>query len=445
MNIQTVEMYLMTIRRELRLPGLAIAIVQDGEVIYSRGFGSAAPGRAVDAQTPFILGSLSKSFTALAVMQLVESGKLRLDDPVQVALPWFTVVNAAAAPVITIRHLLTHTSGLSRYAGRDLLSGRGDKSVEQSVRALSAQRLVHVPGTRFEYSNSNYLVLACVIETVSGLSYPSYVERFIFKPLSMRESAAAPVVPGLSQGHRWWFGWPVPFDAPYLFDAQAAAFLSSSASDMARWLSLHLSDGSLDGVRLLSPAGMEALHTSSVPTQKRGSSAAMGWRVESLAGEQILRHGGEVSNFRADMLLVPGRGLGVVTLHNANNGLVAQLGLDQVAANVMRLLLGLPLPEKRVTFSRFYLGLNLGLAVLSVLQVFLWPVLALSGGPTVVLSLVLALDLLWPFLALFRLPRAVDMPWRGLRLYVPDVSCWLIGVGAVTVVLNVLILLKWFL
>src|SRR5450755_3808767 len=386
-------MYLMTIRRDLRLPGLAIAIVQDGEVIYSRGFGSAAPGRAVDARTPFILGSLSKSFTALAVMQLVESGKLRLDDPVQVALPWFTVVNAAAAPVITIRHLLTHTSGLSRYAGRDLLSGRGDKSVEQSVRA----------------------------------------------------SAAAPVVPGLSQGHRWWFGWPVPFDAPYLFDAQAAAFLSSSASDMARWLSLHLSDGSLDGVRLLSPAGMEALHTSSVPTQKRGSSAAMGWRVESLAGEQILRHGGEVSNFRADMLLLPGRGGGVVTLNKPNTALGAQLGLDQGAANVMRLLLGLPLPERRVTFSHFYLGLNLGLAVLSVLQVFLWPVLALSGGPTVVLSLVLVLDLLWPFLVFLWLPRAVDMPWRGLRLYVADVSCWLIGVGAVTVVLNVLILLKWFL
>lgn len=443
-RVSLVEIYLARVRCDLRLPGLSVAVVYDHQVIYATGLGCAAPGRAVTSQTPFLLGSLSKSFTALAVMQLVERGEVELDDSVRCYIPWFLASSPQVAD-ITVRHLLTHTSGLSRYGGRELLAGRGDKSVEQSVRALSGVELVHTPGVKFEYSNSNYLVLACLIEMVSGFSYPAYIQRFIFARLSMHDSAAAPLVLSLAQGHRWWFGWPVPFNAPYLFDAQAAAFLSSSASDMARWLLLHLSDGSLDGVRVLSSAAMEILHAPSVFTKRRGSRAAMGWRVESLGDEWILRHGGEVSNFRADMLLVPGRGLGVVVLQNVNNGLVAQLGLDQVAANVMRLLLGFPLAQRKLTFSRFYLCLDLALLVLTFLQAVLWPLLTLLGRPSLILYIVLALDSLWPLLAFWRLPRIVDMTWRGLRLYVPDLYWWVVIIGVVTLLLNGISVVRWFL
>jgi len=112
----------------------------------------------------------------------------------------------------------------------------------------------------------------------------------------------------------------------------------------------------------------------------------------------------------------------------------------------MRLLLGLPVPTQRLTFSRFYLVLNVVLVLLTLLQVGVWPFLALSAGrPTTALTLILTLDLLWPFLVLFQLPRIVAMPWRGLRLYVPDLTYWLGGISVVTVVLNVMILLKWFL
>jgi hypothetical protein len=104
-----------------------------------------------------------------------------------------------------------------------------------------------------------------------------------------------------------------------------------------------------------------------------------------------------------------------------------------------------PVPKKRLTLSRFFLGLAGVLVVLTLLQVVLWPLLAFSAGPTMALALVLVLDLLWPVLAFWRLPHAADMPWRGLRLYVPDVSSWLIGIGILTVMLNILILLKWLL
>ncbi|MBV9689467.1 MAG: beta-lactamase family protein [Ktedonobacteraceae bacterium] len=443
---ERVETYLAQVQRNLHLPGLSISIVQHGEVVYTAGLGMASPGRAVSPRTPFILGSLSKSFTALAIMQLVECGKLRLDDPVQQHIPWFTVASPDVAHM-TVRHLLTHTSGLSCYAGRNLLSGRGNKSVEQSVHDLAGVKLVHTPGAHFEYSNSNYLMLTLLIEVVSRQSYPSYMEEHVFKPLLMHDSFVSHVAaaPALAQGYRWWFGLPLPFHAPYLYDAQGAAFLISSAADMARWLLLHLGDGSLDGVRLLSPAGMEEMHRPQMNTKKGGSQAALGWRVKKLTGESLLRHGGEVSNFRAEMMILLGRKLGVVVLANCNNGVVAHLGLDQMADNVMRLLLGLPVPTPRLTFSRFYAGLNVVLLLLTLLQVGVWTFLALSAGPTMALALILTLDLLWPFLVLFWFPCIVDMPWRGLRLYVPDLAYWLGGISVVTVVLNVMILLKWFL
>ena len=109
----------------------------------------------------------------------------------------------------------------------------------------------------------------------------------------------------------------------------------------------------------------------------------------------------------------------------------------------MRLLLGLPLPGKKLTLSRFYLGVDLAVIVLTILQVCVWPFLALSGGPTPLLVAFLVVDVLWPLWAIFWLPRVVDMPWRGLKLYVPDLAFWLIGLMGVSLLLNLIIVLKW--
>ena len=117
--LNCIEDHVTAVRRDLRLPGLALAIVQNDQVIYQHGFGKANPlGRPVTPQTPFILGSLSKSFTALAILQLVEAGQIDLDAPVQRYLPWFHLADPDASARITIRHLLIHTSGISRYTGR---------------------------------------------------------------------------------------------------------------------------------------------------------------------------------------------------------------------------------------------------------------------------------------------------------------------------------------
>jgi len=174
-----------------RIPGVALAIVQGDRILYQRGYGSAGPdGRAVTPQTPFILGSVSKSFTAMAVMQLLEQGRLELNAPVQRYLPWFRVADVQASAQITIRDLLTHTSGLPSSAGKRFLDD-GDTSraaLERHVRALATIALDRPVGQSFEYCNANYTVLGLVVQAVSGEPYEQYIQGHIFSPLAATNS-----------------------------------------------------------------------------------------------------------------------------------------------------------------------------------------------------------------------------------------------------------------
>jgi len=427
-----VDRYLTQVWRDLRLPGLAMGIVKENQIVYLRGFGKADPtGRPVTPQTPFIIGSLSKSFTALAIMQLVEAGKLDLDTPVQHALSWFQLADPVASATITARHLLSHTSGISRFAGRELLGRSVNVGMEQRVRALR-----HLTPSRplgiFQYSNTNYLILGVLIEAASGEAYGDYVRRHIFEPLDMQHSHISEqdaIADGLATGYRWMFGMPVPGHTPYLSDALAAAFLISSAQDMAQYLLACLNAG-VSGDVLLSPTGFAALYQPQVPLPDKASSYALGWRVERLGNLAIFRHGGEVADFRAEMVLIPEQRLGVVALVNCNNGLVAQGGLDQVVPGVVQLLLGQRPPAARISFKQFYGLLDLAALVLFGLQ--LWSALRLlrpSRFPSSADVLRLLGDIGAPLIALWRLPKLADSPWSLLRYYVPDATLWLAAMG----------------
>ena len=172
-----------------RIPGLALGIVEDDRIVLMRGFGKAdASGRAVSPQTPFIIGSLSKSVTALAIMQLVEARKVELDAPVQRYIPWFRVADESASAQITVRHLLNQTSGLSTKTGRSF-QGSGDTSdraLERAVRKLSTVELTKPVGATHQYSTINYSVLGLIVATVSGQPYESYIQEHVFAPLKMR-------------------------------------------------------------------------------------------------------------------------------------------------------------------------------------------------------------------------------------------------------------------
>src|SRR6266498_1629286 len=190
-DFAAIDAYVESQMREQRIPGLALGIVQGDQIVHLKGFGVADPsGRAVTPQTPFQIASISKSFTALAVMQLVDAGKLDLDAPVQRYLPVFRVADPDAAARITVRQLMTQTSGFSR-ASENVFLGGSDTSadaLERRVRALSTHQLNRPVGSTYEYTAVNAWVLGLLVQTVSGQSFEDYVQQHIFAPLDMRNN-----------------------------------------------------------------------------------------------------------------------------------------------------------------------------------------------------------------------------------------------------------------
>ena len=242
-SYEEIDAYIKEQMHRLNIPGVSLAIVEGGKIVHLRGFGKARPGgEAPTPQTPFFIGSLTKSLTALAVMQLVEAGKVELDAPVQRYLPWFRVADPQASAEMTVRHLLNQTSGLPMMLGMaDLanLDSRPD-AAERQMRALSTLKLTRPVGSRFEYTNANYNVLGLIIETASGESYSDYVQRHIFDPLDMSHtftSKAEAKQNGLAMGHRYWFGHPFPAANLSMPPASLpSGQLISSAEDMAHYL-----------------------------------------------------------------------------------------------------------------------------------------------------------------------------------------------------------------
>jgi CubicO group peptidase (beta-lactamase class C family) len=202
------------LKEEMRahlVPGAAMVITDASSIVHSGAWGRSGNGDApVTIDTPFVVGSLSKMFTATAVLQLVEQGRVELDAPVQRYLPRFRVADADLSRRITVRHLLNQTSGLPTLAPRAKTTR---PLLEDHVRALAAAELSSMPGRRHIYSSPNYLVAGLIVEKVSGVSFGTYLQRSIFAPLGMtrtfvRESEARAA--GLARGHNIWFGMALP-------------------------------------------------------------------------------------------------------------------------------------------------------------------------------------------------------------------------------------------
>ena len=428
-----------------RIPGLALGIVKDDRIAYLRGFGEAdESGRAVTPKTPFIIGSLSKSFTALAIMQLVEAGKVELDAPVQRYLPWFRVADEEASGEITVRHLLNHTSGLSTKTGRSY-QGNGDTSdaaLEKAVRKLSSVELTAPVGERHQYSTINYSVLGLIVQTVARRSYESYVQTEIFDPLQMGgsfTSEAAAEKKGLATGHHYWFGRPRAADLPYNRGLVPAGYLISSAEDMTHYLIAQLNGGHFRSASVLSPAGVDELHQPAVTTPETGTSYGMGWFVGPINMIPTIHHQGETFNFHANAVLVPESRTGVIVLINAENSLDLFLSgrMGTISEGVTSLLEGReppPPPSSIVTFLVY--AVLFGVIVLQ-LRGMTRSVVALQRGrvpggrlgPRWRIALSLALNLTWALLVLVLVPKQLGLSLTLIAQGLPDLAYLLLASG----------------
>jgi CubicO group peptidase (beta-lactamase class C family) len=349
-----VDRYVQDQVNEARIPGLALGIVHGAEVAHLQGFGRVdSGGRPVTPKTPFIIGSISKSFTALAVMQLAEAGKVNVDAPVQRYVPEFRLADAPRSDGITVRQLLNQTSGIPTSAGIMPLS-QPVSSLDAQVRSLATVTAAHQPGQQFEYSNSNYEALGRLVEIVSGQPYSDYVQEHIFGPLAMEHSFSsvdAAKRDGLASASTLWFGFQQahPQGAGFRSDTVPAGFLMSSAEDMSHYLAAQLNDGlyAATGTRIIAAAGIAEMHSPAAPAglSAQGGSYAMGWFVGTRSHlRDTIWHNGSAASMHSMVIMLPAEKWGVVLLTNVESIVYETLArIDVIADNVASMLTNRPL------------------------------------------------------------------------------------------------------
>lgn len=339
-------------RETFDVPGIAIAIVKDGEVVMARGFGErdVRTGEAVDAATRFAIASQTKAFTSAALSILADDGKLKLDDRVIDHLPGFRMSDPYVTREMRVRDLLTHRSGLALGAGDLLFWPASEHSTEEIVR-----RLAHVPlATSFRadyaYDNVLYAVAQRLIETVSGQSYGDFVRERIFVPVGMSgaviNSDQLPEGANVATGHaKPGFAGELVTVAPMTWsNNQAAGGIYASVEDLARWMQLQLDGGVLgkneDGTerRLFSAErhrGMWELVTpiripaeppvpELAPVLPQFAGYGEGWSISEYRGHRLVSHTGGWPGMVSRVTLVPQLELGIVVLTNQEVGAAFQ-------------------------------------------------------------------------------------------------------------------------
>jgi CubicO group peptidase (beta-lactamase class C family) len=438
-----IDRYLSSQIGSAHIPGAALGIVHGKQIVHLYGTGDVdSSGRTVTPQTPFILGSVSKSFTALAVMQLVQAHRVQLDAPVRRYLPAFRLADGGAYTRITVRQLLTHTSGIPKSAGTDPLRGP-QATLAAQVHALASVRS-GTPGAHYEYSNANYEVLGLVVQTVSGEPFGTYIQQHIFAPLDMRHSYVTEVAAqraGLTQGHILYFGYPMARRAFYRADFLPAGFLASTATDMTHYLTAQMNGGRYEHASVLSPAGIAALHRPEVdaggPLKSR---YGMGWITSVVGGRSLLWHDGSSYDMHTFMAIDPNTRWGVIVLFNGSSPLYELLSTeDAIGWTVMGMADGFP---GQGTLEGLYIGFDAMVLLTTLLTLRTLVTLLRGQTPSPPRWSFLAafltrrtperLKWVWrvyscavvPVVVLIELPRLLDAPWPALVK--TDIGLWLL-------------------
>jgi len=331
-------------------PGASVVVVKDGKVIFRKGYGMAnlELGVPVEPDMIFRLGSVTKQFTAVAILILAEQGKLSLDDEITKFLPDYP----AKTQRVTVEQLLTHTSGIKSYTSLPewLLIWRKDTELNDLICLFKDKPSDFAPGERWSYNNSGYVLLGAIIEKVSGQSYQDFVEKNIFQRLGMAHSFydnTARVIPrrvtGYSKGKDGYI------NAPYLSMTQphAAGALVSSVDDLALW------DAALYTDKLVKQETLKRAWTPAKLTNGKPTHYGFGWAINSYEGHTVIEHGGGINGFSTYALRMPEDRVFVAVLTNKDSG---GPGPARVVLKIAALTVGKPYREPTV--------INLGPSVL---------------------------------------------------------------------------------
>jgi CubicO group peptidase (beta-lactamase class C family) len=315
------------------LPGVSIGIVHDQTLVCARGFGWADVERRIPAtaDTLYRIASITKTFTATAILQLRDAGRLQLDDPLARHLPWFSIASRHGdAPPITIRHLLTHTSGLPREAAFPYWTDFDFPTTERLREGLTRQEGILATETQWKYSNLALALAGNVVEVVSGEPYPVYVKRNILEPLGMKDTSVATPDPTDSRLARP-YGRRMPDGsralAPHV-DTRAitaAANMTTSVTDLARFAMLQLRDGPAGGAQILRGSTLREMQRIHWLEPDWQAGWGLGFRIQRAGGKTYFGHGGSLPGYRTQLRVWPADKLAVIAMTNADDGNPDQL------------------------------------------------------------------------------------------------------------------------
>ena len=393
LNLHRLEQGIENQMKETHVPGLALAIIQNKELMYARGFGVTSvedDGLPVTPETVFRIGSTTKPLTGTAIMRLVEAGKLDLDEPITTYIDWFTLGDKVAASRITLRLLLSHSAGFppsAEHFGRRDLEGLEAFVREQAIH----YQLVSPPGSSLTYSNPGIALAGYIAEVVSGKRYTELMQELVFEPLQMKrttfDTTVAMTYP-LAQAHD--LSKDKILSTRHRFADNVAGypagFAMSTVLDLANFAIMQLNEGSFQGQPILSPELVRLMHTIQAKLYTvRGTGYGITFFTEQYKGIRLAWHDGGISSYVCKFVLAPEFGVAIIMLFNR-----VGLHYEEIASSILDQLLQLPEKEPpplavapaRDLWTRYtgnYVGRWVGLASIRVVGEQL--MLNLNGDP----------------------------------------------------------------
>ena len=319
-------------RQDWKIPGMAVGIVKDGEVVYAKGFGEKllGSGEAIDANTIFSISSVSKNMTAAALAILVDEGKIDWDDKITKHIPWFQLKDPWVTQELTIRDALTHRVGLGRLLGNRLqfMTASPRDSILYQLRYMELEKPFR---SEFVYNNIMYSLAGQIIEYTDGRTWDTFLKERLFIPLEMNSSTTSITQLRDSDNqaypHQEIEGKVVPIQRRNWDNAGPAGGVNASVNDLNKWMLMQLGiSGTYDGKTIISTKQMNEIHKSQMVLSRANAMAAQGsygfgWSITDYKGKRVLNHGGATDGFNTAMYLLPDLNLGIIVVGNNFNSM----------------------------------------------------------------------------------------------------------------------------
>ncbi|HDR4706194.1 MULTISPECIES: serine hydrolase domain-containing protein [Bacillus cereus group] len=419
------DKYIEEFINEQNIPGVAVAIVHNKDVFFTKTMGITGESeKKVTSKTPFAIGSISKSLTALAIVKLIEDKKIKLEDPVQRYLPWFKLKDSQISSTITIQHLLTHTSGISTYEGL-LLSDKQSKSstaLKENVMKLSNVKITAPPSEKYQYSNVNYMVLGALIEEVTNDTYSSYMQKHVFRLLNMNGAAASKEIAyekGYLTGYQSWFGIPRKSVVSYDNAGAPYGYITANLEDMIQFIMFL---NRQENPQFLKQENMD-LYLSPLYKINSEKSYGFGLRTTNInESETMIWHSGSTPDARAEIFTLNKSGWSGVILTNKNH-VLEETALSELKKGIISILNGeepVDIPKNIPLIQIVLLLVTLILFIISIMLIKKYK--HMKSVKKLIWLFIGSLSLLLSIIFIPLLTYSTSSPWRTIKIFAADIG-----------------------